>query len=101
MKERINVIVKKPGCVSILWDIENTLQALQNLVEGYIEAVTVATNLAIICNEEGAIKNLPFNCEMLGHKFYGTLVFVGVDGEDFTDVPLTIDEFRRIFGGRS
>lgn len=45
-------------------DIDNTLEALQEFVGGYIETVTITEKLVLICNEEGKIKNLPKNREL-------------------------------------
>lgn len=65
-------------------EIENTLESLQNEVEGYIEIVHLGSNYVIICNEEGRIKKLPytlsidfgnFNCEAL----YGNLILCKVN----------------------
>ena len=73
--ERIRAIVKRPDeMYGHMTNISNSLKNLQNTVEGYIETVTVASDLVIICNEEGVIRNLPFNCELCGHQFFGTLI---------------------------
>ena len=48
----MKAIRKKPGCAPEVIEVENTLEALQNEVGGYIETVTVASDTAIICNEE-------------------------------------------------
>ena len=40
----------------------------------------------MICNEEGRIQGLPFNLELMGILFFGTILIVGVDGENFTDL---------------
>lgn len=39
-------------------EIENTLEALQNEVEGYIEFINIDSEHALIVNEEGKIRNL-------------------------------------------
>ena len=49
-----------------LIDIENSLEALQAAVGGYIETITVTSDACIICNEEGRLLNLPFNCKLCG-----------------------------------
>ena len=87
MKDEIKIYVKEPFSKAVLRTVPNTLEALQELVGGYIETVTVATDLVIICNEEGRLMDLPYNCEVCGVPFVGTILFVGVDGEDFTDCP--------------
>lgn len=82
----MRVIRKRPGQVPQIVDVENTLESLQFEVEGWIEAVTFAEDACVICNEEGRIQGLPFNLELMGILFFGTILIVGVDGENFTDL---------------
>lgn len=98
---KIRAIVKRPeDIVGHLVYIENDLKTLQSIVEGYIEAVTITTDLVILCNEEGAIRGLPYNCRLFGYNFFGTLVFVGVDGDEFADYPGNFDHYKKyIIGG--
>lgn len=42
-------------------EIENSLKALQKEVDGYIEALPIGDNFAIIVNEEGKIIGLPLS----------------------------------------
>lgn len=83
----IRVIVKEPGkSPEIRW-VDNTLEALQKIVGGLIETVTLAADLVIICNEEGRIMDLPDNCTLYGFNFVGPIIIAGVDGCEFADVP--------------
>lgn len=72
-------------------DIENTLEALQNAVGGYIETVRLRVdNAVMIVNEEGLLLGLPFNAvasALAGQTIVGVALVVGVRGEEFTDVP--------------
>ena len=86
MKERIKVVRKRPGEAPELVEIDNTLEALQREVGGYIETFTIASNATIICNEEGRLRGLPLNNTVLG-PWAGTIMIVGVDGPEFTDTP--------------
>lgn len=76
-------------------DIENTLEALQAVVDGYIEAVTLVPGRAVmIVNEEGLLRGLspnPIASAVANTQIVGTSVVVGVDGEDFTDVPEDVE----------
>ena len=83
----MRAIIKVPGRDPALIDIDNTLHRLQMIVDGYIETYTIAEDVAIICNEEGKLRGLPYNCTICGEDFVGTILFVGVGEEDFTDVP--------------
>ena len=55
MAEKIKVIIKEPGKVPEIKTITNDLGALQSIVGGYIETVTLASDLVIICNEDGKL----------------------------------------------
>ncbi len=85
--DKIRVIYKAPNEPIKDIDIENSLEAFQEAIGGYIETVTVAEDLVIICNEEGRLKNMPFNCEILGVGFVGPILFVGVKGDEFCSLP--------------
>lgn len=58
----MKAIRKKPGCEPELIDIDNTLKALQTEIGGYIETVTIASDVVVICNEEGVRLGMPYNC---------------------------------------
>ena len=89
-------IIKRPfEPIGRIREIDNTLEALQKAVGGYIEAVTIAEDAVIICDEEGLLKRLPYNCNVCGHDLVGTILVLGVDGDEFTDVPLTLAEWER------
>ena len=83
----MKAIRKKPGCEPEIIEVDNTLAALQAEVGGYIETVTIASDAVIICNEEGRILGLPDNGRVCGVDVVGTALIVGVNGEEFCDVP--------------
>lgn len=108
--KKIRAIVKRPdeeiGHVTF---ISNTLKNLQNTVGGYIETVTIITDepqVVIICNEEGRLMDLPYNCTINGIDFYGDIIAVGVSGDEFSDLPEAVtrklwnDEFLEMINGR-
>lgn len=96
MKERIKVIRKLPGEPAQIVVITNTLHSLQAQVGGLIQAVTVAENCAILCNEEGRLMGLEPNCRIENNDFVGPILIVGVNGADFDDVSnKTIGFFRK------
>lgn len=99
MKKKIKVVYIEPGRDPEFRTVNNTLEAMQILVKGYIETLTVSNDMVIVCNEEGHLRNMPFNREMFGISLYGPIVLVGTEGEDFTDVPVE-DLFEvELFGG--
>lgn len=88
MKEaQILAIVKEPGKLARVEPLfTNTLQAFQKAVGGYIETVTLCTDLVLIVNEEGRLRGLPFNTTVCGLDLVGTIVAVGVKGEEFASL---------------
>lgn len=97
MKDTIKVVVKEPGKPFEVREVKNTLGQLQELVGGYIETVTLYTNAAIICNEEGRLKGLPEQ-RVFGAQWAGTVALVGVDGDEFDDVPEIAINHPKLFG---
>ena len=114
MAQKIKVIIKRPdeeyGHVTA---ISYTLKNLQNTVGGYIETVTLPEhNLVLICNEEGSIRDMPYNFtfripprvtmfeainELFGQcKFFGTVIACGVDGDEFADIPIDFNEWKSL-----
>lgn len=98
MKEKyITGILKLPGEeAQMVGRIENNLEALQNLVEGYIETVTM-DDCVVICNEEGRLMGMKPNCEFRGVDFVGPIVVVGREYDEFISlkaldaVPIAIE----------
>ena len=80
-------------------DIENKLEAFQEAVDGYIETLTlVPDEVVMIVNEEGLLRGLginPLATALYGSAIVGVAVVVGVDGEEFCDVP---ERYLRRFG---
>lgn len=83
----MKVFFKEPGKKLRQMNVPNELHVLQDLVGGYVESVTLFMDMAILCNEEGRLNGMKYNCEVCGINFYGPIVFVCVDGEEFCDVP--------------
>lgn len=55
---KISVIIKEPDKKPRHVYISNTLENLQKTVGGYIEVITLCSDLVVICNEEGKIKKI-------------------------------------------
>ena len=82
----MKVIRKKPGAQPELIDIDNTLKALQTEIGGYLETVTIASDAVVICNEEGVLLGMPYNCRFFGVDFVGPILVVGRNKDEFCDV---------------
>ncbi len=88
---KIRAIIKRPDeAIGHVTNISPSLKNLQSIVDGYIETVTLAPDWTIICNEEGRLRDMDYNCTIAGVDFYGDIIAVGVDGEDLTDLPAYI-----------
>ena len=59
----------------------------QQIVGGYVESVMLADDLTILCDEEGRLKGKPYNCNIAGIDFVGTILATGVDGIDLASIP--------------
>lgn len=96
MAQKIKVIIKRPdeeyGHVTA---ISNTLKNLQNNVGGYIETLTMP-GYVLILNEEGRLDESPFNCHVAGFNLFGTIIVAGVQGDEFADVGISFDEWKKI-----
>ena len=99
MKKKITVVVKEPDRGLYEAEVENTLEALQKLVCGYIGRVRFLSDLSILVNEEGLIKNLPRN-PVLGVEFLGNVVFIGIKakGQKLCSVRGGIEKIKALTG---
>ena len=92
----MRALIKEPGKNAVIKDIKNDLKELQGIVGGYIETVTITSDAVVICNEEGRLLGLPYNCNICGADFVGTIVLAGVKGDEFTDLGWTEAEIEDI-----
>ena len=95
MDELISVIIKEPGKKPKRKTIKNTLRAFQQTVNGHIEVFPIGAGVIGVVNEDGLALGLPENCEICGHRIFGTLIMCGTDGEDFASLPYEIELTER------
>lgn len=99
--EKISVLLVEPGKCPKVIEIENTLEAMQNIVGGDIEVYEPFDDeIAIVCNEEGKVKGLPLNRAIYSDR--GELVdiiagtffvcYAPVDSEGFLNLPKELVE---------
>ena len=98
-KGMIYAWLKEPKKQPVKKWIPNQLEFMQMFVEGDIETLTVTAGAVIICNEEGKIKNLPYNCTVLEEQLFGNILLVGTDEDEFDDVPYDEDLLKTMFPG--
>ena len=89
----MRALSKRPGHNPEVIDIPNELESFQWEVDGYIETVTVTNHTAMICNEEGKLRNMSPNFWLNGEMIVGPVLFVGVKGDGFRDI--TDDEIAQ------
>lgn len=110
----MQVIVVEPFKAAYTKDIEGSLESMQALVGGYIEAVyPFEDEVAIVCDEEAKLTGKQANRALTDERgrvydiICGTFFIAGLGEEDFTDVPEALvdkyldmykahDEFIRI-----
>lgn len=100
MKDKIRAIVKRSTePIGHILYISNDLKTLQRIVGGHVEAVNLGNGALLLCDEDGKspFKARPLNV-FIGEwdAIMGDLVVVGVDGEDFGDVPITMEEWKEM-----
>lgn len=101
-EKQILAVIKEPGKAPRVEPLlDNELKAFQEVVGGHIETVTLATDLVIICNEEGRLHGLPFNCAVGGIEFVGTIMAVSQKDEEFASIQARhIPMVLQLLGGR-
>ena len=108
MGKKIRAIVKRADEeIGHVTYVSNTLENLQRTVGGYIECVSFYDKerdieICVLCDEEGLLKGKQVNCIVyfgdVGCGFVGDILVVGIDGEDFGDLPaeITMKEWKEM-----
>lgn len=102
MGSSIRVIVKRPeDKVGKPMHIVPTLERLQEIVGGYIQHVPIGDGLALICNEEGKLREMKPNFVIMDGMgqlidyIVGPVIITGVKGEELADVPINLHEWKQ------
>ena len=83
----IYALVKKPRCKPETMIVGNDLAALQEVIGGHLETVWLPDlDAVMIVDEEGKLKDKPYNFTIRNDDIVGTAIFCGVGDEDFTDI---------------
>ena len=94
--EKISVILVEPGRYPKLIEIEDTLEAMQETVGGYIEEyMPFDDEVAIVCNEEGKMNGAELNraiysddkeiLDIIAGKFF--IAYAPIESESFLSMP--------------
>lgn len=90
----MRVIVKEPNKALEIREIKDAIEVYHEIVDGFIETVTMNSKLLFICNEEGKLLNLKPNFLYNYDMIVGTVVFVGYQGENF--ISLTDEQIEYV-----
>ena len=104
-KSTLTVLMVEPGKAPYQAAIGADLKSLQQVVGGYIESISPYDDpVAIICNEEGKLEQLPFNRGLrdesgnLYDYIAGNFMIVGLGEENFTSLPPEyIEKYSQLF----
>lgn len=84
---KITVVVKRVGLEGKLVEVENTLKAFQDIVGGYITTFPLMTDTFVVCNEEGLMRGLEPNVDIILNQYretiYGDFAIVRKEGDEF------------------
>lgn len=90
MQNTITVLIVDPGRSPRIEQIPNTLESLQQIVGGYIQALYPFDDpVALIANEEGKLLGLPWNRPLFDEDgqiydiIVGTFIVAGLTEDDF------------------
>ena len=102
----MRVLVIEPECRPEVREIDDSLKAMQEIVGGYIQPIYLDDSVALVCNDEGKVMNLPLNRGLRDKdgQFYdivsGTFFLCGApaDSDHFTSLtPEQIEQYRKRF----
>ena len=96
----MKILIVEPGKHPRRADIPHTLEEMQRIVGGYIQAVYWFDDpVALVCDDEGKLKGYELNRAVAGRDIIaGTFFICGLDAEDFTDLPDALAEkYEKLF----
>lgn len=90
----MRVVIVEPKKQPYIKTVNDKLEDYQEIVGGWIESVTLSSDVILICNEEGKIMGLEPNRDLGFDVICGTFFLVGNDAPEFRD--LTDAECERL-----
>lgn len=96
------IIVKRPNEKAEVVDVTPGLefQTIRQIVGGYLTYLRLSESdtLAVFCDEDGQPRRLPYNCNVGGVDFLGTIVIAEPQREGCGGIPLDRqDELLKLF----
>ena len=95
----MKILMVEPERHPKIAEIPHTLEAMQQTVGVYIEITYPWREpIALVCDEEGMLKQLPFNRLVAPQNaIFGTFFLCGIGEEDLTDLPEELaDKYMRL-----
>ncbi len=83
----MKVIRKQPRQMPEVIEVENEMDAFRAEVGGIMKRIRITSDMAIIYDVDGRIKGKKRNNLLPAGDFFGTVLIVGTDENDFCDVP--------------
>ena len=105
----MQVLMIRPGQAPEPLELDGTLEAMQKLVGGYIQAIYPWEDpVALICNDNGKAERLPLNRALMNPEtgeifdiIAGDFFICGLGEEDFDTLsPELMEKYRRLFEKR-
>ena len=95
----IRIVRLRPGRSPIVAEIENTLEAQQAEVGGYIEVLRIAEGIVLVCNEDGRRLIMDVLGTVNGFEIVGAAFFARVDinGETVALSDDDVEMIKRMF----
>ncbi len=94
----LRIVIKRVGEEAEITSIANDYKSMQKIVGGLIENVNIGRNngqiFALVVNDEGLVKKLPFNFAIEGKPIVGD-VFITKYSSAGESLPLTVEEAER------
>lgn len=87
-------ILKRVSEAAYTVDIDNTLEALQKAVGGYLEAIGIDDGLIMLVDEDGRMKKRPYNFDLGNSMIVGDVLIVRSSDGEFTD--LTKEDIEKV-----
>ena len=96
----MKILIVEPNRRPKRADIPHTLENLQQIVGGYIQAIYPYDDpVALVCDEEGKLKGYDLNRYIPNVDIIaGTFFVCGLDEDGFTDIPVELaDKYEKLF----
>lgn len=85
--DKLRVLVKRVGQPFKVEEIEHSLEAMQEIVGGFIEVSPCLPHpYVVVCNEEGKLEGLKQNFSVIGDVICGDAIIAKVAGADFVSL---------------